>query len=127
MFFRDLDDMAAELHDMATHEIAEVLDEVIEQAAAYVSSNIVYHWPIKTGLSRSRWRRVRVGQQGPVSSWALVNDAGYVPYVYAKGDTSKSPIAPHRVAEQIAAALIVAERDFGKYVKKWKRRKARKR
>ena len=127
MFFRDLGDMIGELHNMATHEIAEVIDEITEQAAAVVSSNVKYHWPVKTGLSKSRWRRVRYGDKGARTSWALINDAGYVPYVYAKGDTSKAPIAPVRVAEAINLALSVAERDFGKYVKKWKRRKARKR
>ena len=85
------------LHDLGHEKGTMAIGKLFERTAWRVAEEIRGPWPVDTGYSRKRWTATKVE---PLE-WKVENDAGYVPYVYAKGDRSRTPIVPKRFASAL--------------------------
>lgn len=82
----------------------EQADYAIATETTAAVKRIQARWPVDTGFSRSRWRRLKYG---PLQ-YAIVNDASYAEYVHRKGQTA--PLAASLVPAEIETAVTRIKR-----------------
>jgi hypothetical protein len=75
------------------------VDYAIATEATSAVRRIQTRWPVDTGFSRARWRRLKLG----VADYAVANDANYAGHVHRKGEST--PLADSLVPAEIAVAV----------------------
>lgn len=120
-FIRDLDDLTAQLEALGGYEVQRVAEWTMTSAAWGVLRHIRNDWPVDTGLSRGLWGFKKVKDL----TFVVYNDAknsvgkDYAGWVYAKGDRSRSPIAPGIVRRAISNEAKQIEDDFLERLERW--------
>lgn len=120
-FARDLMEISDTLEALGAEEVEQIADWTMKSASWGVLKRIREVWPIDTGLSWGKWafRKVRI------LKYEIYNDAlntvgkKYTGYVYAKGDRSRSPIAPGIVSRAISEEQATIADNFIDRLERW--------
>ena len=115
-FVQDLEELRQMVDEIADDDLDKLVDWTMRSLSSSVIKKIRTVWPVKTGLSRSKWGFKRVKQK----EYEIFNDAlnsvgkEYAGYVYKKGDRTRSPIAPNVVRNAILKTIPEVEDNFQK-------------
>lgn len=121
-FAKSLDDIASELQHLSESELDNIVDWTFNSLAHSILKNIRAVWPIDTKQSYNKWQ---FEKRGKADYWIVnyatnpYDGAEYVQYVYAKGDTSRYPIADDIVAQAIEDIIPDVEESFTKRLERY--------
>lgn len=96
-----LDELVARLRT-ASAEVRAKTEAITQRESEDLLARIVARWPIKTGYSIARWASFRTA----FAAWVVSNRAGYAGFVFAKGDTSRTPLLYTWIAVEVARTRI---------------------
>jgi hypothetical protein len=116
-FTRDMEELASVLDSLGAEEVTQIADWTMQSASWGVLARIRQSWPILTGMSWGKWgfRKIKdleyeiynnatIDEQRIARGAKPLSQGGgkkYAGWVYAKGDRSRTAIAPGIVERAI--------------------------